>query len=264
MGTTTKPFPLEFRAEIPDSIETKLQRHQPDFLDRKGFIFLLLSQALDTLDSGVTIPAYRVGAGERALQLNQPSLQQPSPLTGSEASASEVAVPPSDIYEKPTLGSGLEKGESEGKEDKGGSSKSKLKPVTDSLRQHEPLIREFWSCKKGSKNAQAWSLLLTELEKIQKQFGDERTAEQLTLAINGLWKGITLRNLQRFEQAKPTPTWQKEPETQHPAYRSAKEVLAEQEACQQREHERQRQQRLKDQEIPSVTGGRGVLEHLGF
>jgi hypothetical protein len=94
---------------------------------------------------------------------------------------------------------------------------SDLKPIPDNLQQHETLIREFWRCKKGSRNSRAWSLLLTELDKIQNKFGTDRTKEQLMFAINGLWKGITMTNMQRFEPAKKP--WQEEPEMKHPAHR---------------------------------------------
>ena len=69
---------------------------------------------------------------------------------------------------------------------------------------------------KGSKSSNAWSLLITELEKINASYGKERTEEQLTLAINGLWKGVTMRNMQRFETGKSnTPAQASEPNREY-------------------------------------------------
>ena len=92
------------------------------------------------------------------------------------------------------------------------------------------------------------SFLQTGLEAIQNAYGDDVVREQLELAINGKWQSITLANYERFKpQQKP---WEKEPETKHPAYRDAREIIAEQEA--------------KWKDIPSMTGGRGVLDPDAF
>ena len=208
METVTSHLPF-IRIEIPDALDAKIRAFQPEYLDRKGFLCLVLDQALDT---PVTIPAYRVGAGERAPESQQLSPQQPS--LQSEAVVFS-AVP--DTFTNPLVGRLEEKGGSGGKEEKGETTSKNLKPIPDDLRQHEELIREFWKVKKGSRNSRAWSLLLTELSKIQTEFSSERAAEQLTLAINGLWKGITINNMQRFEPAKKS--WQQEPDTKHPAHR---------------------------------------------
>jgi hypothetical protein len=69
---------------------------------------------------------------------------------------------------------------------------------------HDDLIRDFWRIKGGSKGDRAWSLLLTELTKIQDLHGDAVLRQQIELAINGKWKGITLANLERFTPARPT------------------------------------------------------------
>ena len=44
---------------------------------------------------------------------------------------------------------------------------------------------------------------MTELNKIADAYGVDRVDEQLRLAINGKWQGITLRNLESFEKGKP-------------------------------------------------------------
>ena len=97
--------------------------------------------------------------------------------------------------------------------------RSKVTPdreIRDNLDKHAELIDAYWRTKKGSKSDQAWALLQTELTKIQEVYGDDRLEEQLQLAINGLWKGITLRNMQRFEAPKEKAARE---EPKHPASR---------------------------------------------
>ena len=206
-------------------------------LSKAGVVRVLIKQAMDsgwepltTKQVMPTVSAYHVGAGERFNYHQKLPLQFPPALevTNSEAS---VGVPSTDIdSQNPLMGRELVKGGSGGKEEKGITNPKDLKPIPDNLQQHETLIREFWRCKKGSRNPRAWSLLLTELDKIQDKFGDDRTKEQLMLAINGLWKGITFTNMQRFEPAKKP--WQQEPEMKHPAHRdfTAERIAAERES----------------------------------
>ena len=75
------------------------------------------------------------------------------------------------------------------------------------------LIREFWKTKKGSRGQVAWKLLIGELEKIRAAYGLPVVGEQLELAINGKWQGVTLKN---YEQFKPKAA-ANEPQHRHPA-----------------------------------------------
>ena len=72
------------------------------------------------------------------------------------------------------------------------------KSIYPNLQPHEELIRGFWRVKKGSKSDQGWKLLNTELTKIQELYGDTVVQEQLELAINGLWKGVSLRLYEQY------------------------------------------------------------------
>ena len=78
--------------------------------------------------------------------------------------------------------------------------KNNLKDISiyPNLQQHEELIRSFWRVKKGSKSEQGWKLLCTELTKIQETYGDTVVREQLELAANGLWKGVSLRLYEQY------------------------------------------------------------------
>jgi hypothetical protein len=103
------------------------------------------------------------------------------------------------------------------------SSSSKIiKPIVSmslsaELEPEAELIREFWRLKKGSKGETAWKLLTGELLKIRSKHGNTVMREQLELAINGKWQGITLRNYENFSAPKGnTPA---QPEHKHPAAR---------------------------------------------
>jgi hypothetical protein len=62
------------------------------------------------------------------------------------------------------------------------------------------LVHEFWRAKKGSRGDTAWKLLMTELLKIRQRYGEAVVREQLQLAINGKWMGITLLRYEQFKQ----------------------------------------------------------------
>jgi hypothetical protein len=85
------------------------------------------------------------------------------------------------------------------------------------LEPERQLIEEFWRIKKGSKGETAWKLLMTELDKIRTKHGLGVVREQLQLAINGKWQGITLKNYEQFSAPKGNAPAQ--PETRHPASR---------------------------------------------
>ena len=79
-------------------------------------------------------------------------------------------------------------------------------------------ILTFWKAKKGAKNERAWSILLTELGKIQSKYGDSILLDQLQLGTQaGTWSSISLN---RYEQFKPKgySAAQEQP-SNHPASR---------------------------------------------
>jgi hypothetical protein len=74
---------------------------------------------------------------------------------------------------------------------------TKTKPMAPDLEPHRDLVTAFWKIKKGSKGDIAWKLLCTELLKFHHNLGPCAVEEQLTLAINGKWAGISYsRHLQ--------------------------------------------------------------------
>ena len=82
------------------------------------------------------------------------------------------------------------------------------------------LISDFWYTKKGKKTEAAFDLLMSEkgLLGIKKEYGEDATKDQLTLAIANEWQSITKKNYETFSKTK-TPSWNPEPTTGHPAQR---------------------------------------------
>ena len=86
------------KIDIPDELYNRIESTRPDYLDRKGFVCLILDQHLD---SGSRLPAYRVGAGNRNGVSHTLPLQFPPALevTNSEAPTKAVEAVPSEDSE---------------------------------------------------------------------------------------------------------------------------------------------------------------------
>ena len=196
----------ELRIDIPDDLFEKIEAQKPIYLDRKGFVCLILDQALDFQNGGATVPAYCVGAGNTYPVHGKPPLQFPPDLevTSSEPPTEAVtAVKPKSW---------------------------KPKSVNARLKNFESLIMEFWRVKKGSKGETAWKRLQGQLEKFLDTYGDTVVNDQLELGINGKWAGIEFSRYEQFKPAKKP--WQQEPEMKHPAHRdfTAERIAAERES----------------------------------
>ena len=168
-----------------------LQRHKPKRQALSAFCADLLELQTLGLDSASKLPAYRVGAGNTGHRTTETG-SQPQP---EQSSAEGHLSPPEKVFstDLPPIGMG----DGVGRESEGTPRKDP-KQIPGNLLAHDDLIRDFWRIKGGSKGDRAWSLLLTELTKIQDLHGDAVLRQQIELAINGKWKGITLANLERF------------------------------------------------------------------
>lgn len=171
-------------------------QHKPKSLSVARFCSLLVEQNALGLDRGSNLPAYCVGAGNTGNRTTETDLR-PQP----EQSSAEDGLSPLPVEIVSDLISPFGMGDGVGKESEGTPRKDP-KQVAANLIAHEDLIRDFWRVKGGSKGDRAWALLQTELTKIQEVHGDAVLRQQIELAINGKWKGITLANLERF--TKPT------------------------------------------------------------
>jgi hypothetical protein len=166
------------RIEIPDDLHNRIDASKPEYLDRKGFVCLILDQALDFQKSGATLPTCRAGAGNPYGYDPKLPLQFPPDLEVTNSEAQQTAVPSKKKNSLETLS------------------------LTPPLEKFEKLIREFFRLKKGSKSKTAWAHLMGGLTKIQDKYGDAVVEEQLMAAINGRWTGITLKNYEQFGLAK--------------------------------------------------------------
>ena len=178
----------------------------------------LIESEMRKLDEPVRLPAYRVGAGEELtkdekLKLQLEEINHPS-------NSSQKIFPPLKL-----LGDDVGR-ESEGTPKKGPSNKTsslhsiaaRKKIAPEKLKPFWDKIEAFWKVKKGSKSLQAFTLQLTELEKILDDLGKDILIEQLDLAcLSGTWKAINhKRTVQFLETAKKNKP---EPEMKHPAYK---------------------------------------------
>lgn len=180
---------------LDEEFAQQIEAHKPKSLALSAFCALLIEEGLT---GGVSYPR-TVSVREPHIGTHQPQAQPSNEADlGRSASSDENVLSP-----VPPLVTGDGVGrESEGTPRKG----TNLKPLSGNLLPHEDLIRDFWKIKGGSKGDRAWSLLQTELTKLQTNYGDAVVRDQIALAINGKWKGITESNYTRFLPKGPTPT----------------------------------------------------------
>jgi hypothetical protein len=191
----------ELRIVIPDRLEAKLQSAMPDYLDRKGFVCLLLDQALTEVGN---LPAYRVGAGTPEDQ-NAVTAVLPlrSSAASSEAQSTDQAAPPS-LGDSP--------------EPKKTKEKRFCFSVPLDLSDYKADLLDYWrNHKSGKKSAAAAKILINGCRKIKELYGDAALKEQLELAKGYGWENITLKNYERYGLNPKAAA--KEPEPRHPAYR---------------------------------------------
>ena len=210
---------------LEDDFVEILRQKKPKSLSLSSFLGYCAEQYLKSLDTVPTVAPCPAHAGDRlyvndSVYSKQKLLQEEAPISVSE----KILPPPSVCGDG--VGRECEGGKRQGvnwtpreyKQHLPSIKRTKTtsnREIRENLSKHAELIHEFWRVKKGSKSDKSWALLQTELTKIQEVFSDDRVEEQLQLAINGLWKGITLRNMQRFE----SPKEQQQPEVKHPASR---------------------------------------------
>jgi len=202
---------------LDDELSIELRNKKPKFLSLSGYCSFLLA---DALDRGVRISAYHVGAGEKELsneaevQTSIQSLKSTSNISSISDSEKEKISPPLNRF-----------GDGVGRECEGtprrnqeiNSIAKRKKIAPEKLKPYWDKIEAFWRVKKGTKNLQAYTLQITELEKILEDLGKDVLIEQLDLAcMAGTWKQInyrrTVQYMEKEKKSKP------EPEMKHPAY----------------------------------------------
>ena len=92
--------------------------------------------------------------------------------------------------------------------------------VPEELITFEPLIRAYWKVKPNKKTKNSWDVMNRELIKIRELYGDEVVEQQLKLARDQEFLGITLDKYEKYGR-KPShrPGQAQEPEFKHPAHK---------------------------------------------
>ena len=175
---------------ISEVTEAKLKEKKPTYLSLSKYINMILESSLDNLDSLVRLPAYRVGAEEISNHIDN--------KTSTPVNEDKVHFESSNFSSKEEnlKNSITVLGEDVGRESEGNPKNPPLPydfktSIPDKLKPYVDKIAAFWRVKKGTKNRLAWSLQMTELEKILDNLGKKVLEEQLDQAcMAGTWQQI--------------------------------------------------------------------------
>ena len=182
---------------IPADLLDRIDDAKPNFLDRKGFLCLLLTQALDASPS----ERYGLGKGGRGVGANEPrALNSLEPQTNNQQPRSKSSNELLSLKNK---------------------AQRFAFSVPDDLAWCKPKLTEYWrDYKAGRKSKPAASTLINGLRKIAEKYGQQVALDQLELACAYNWENITLANYERFglpvRKGSGGPV---EPQTKHPASR---------------------------------------------
>lgn len=194
---------------LPDDLVADLERFCPKTLSLTTFCAYLIELGIDR---DCRLSAYHVGAGNTGNLTTEQIQPTPAPQGSSGLQAVESSAPEISSPTQIVQGVGV------GRESEGGGRKGvkQERIIPPNLGVYSDLINDFWRVKGGSKGDRAWNLLIGQLTRIQKLYGNETLESQIELAVNGKWKGITVANLERFRQ--PDKKAATEPH-RHPASR---------------------------------------------
>ena len=171
MPLTRSPA-AQTRIAIDQSILDKIDEIRPQYMDRTTFINFQLDSSIKLAEprgpQGATDPE---GRSPFNSSLNRRNKENDFSLRAEEAHVSEETIK---------------------------SPPRQTKDVPGNLLAHDDLIRIYWKAKPKNKTVPAWKLLMTELTKIQDDYGDIAVRSQLKLAEANRWQGITLANYERF------------------------------------------------------------------
>ena len=173
------------RPIIEQSLIDKIQSIKPSYITTRGFIHLLLEEAINS----------RVNKNAN--------------LTNN---IDYIYTDNKDLENKK-----LEKKEEKEKINK---KEKQEKIVPDDLLHLKTLIYDFWYVKKGSKSIQAWKQQITEYRKFIEKYGEQVLIDQLEQGIlDGTWKGLKVSNYEhilRITKAKAATSGFLEENKPHP------------------------------------------------
>ena len=152
------------RPIIEQSLIDKIQSIKPSYITTRGFIHLLLEEAID-------------------LRVNKNAN-----LTNN---IDYIYTDNKDLEDKK-----LERKEQKEKINK---KEKQEKIIPDDLLHLQTLIDDFWKVKKGSKSIQAWKQQITEYRKFIQKYGEQVLKDQLEQGIlDGTWKGLKVSNYEHI------------------------------------------------------------------
>jgi hypothetical protein len=160
---------------IPADLLDRIDAAKPNFLDRKGFLCLLLTHALDASEGS----GYSLGKGGRGVGANEAkALNSLEPQTNSQQPGSESSNELSSPKNK---------------------AQRFVFSVPEDLAWCKPKLSEYWrDYKAGRKSKPAAATLISGVRKIAEKYGQQVVLDQLDLACAYNWENVTLANYERF------------------------------------------------------------------
>ena len=196
---------------ISEETEIKLKQKKPKFLSLSKFINMILESNIDNLDRVARLPVYCVGAEEISTKLDT---NISTPINEDKV---HLESSNSSLEKKELKNSIAILGEDVGRESEGNPKNPPLPydfktSIPDKLTPFVDKIAAFWRVKKGTKNRLAWSLQMTELEKILDNLGKKVLEEQLDQAcMAGTWKQINYNRTVEYSDKKEEVAVSKHP-----------------------------------------------------
>jgi len=183
----------ELRITIPEALDAKIEAAMPEYLDRKGFLCLLIDQALDE-----PLPTRMiVGKGGRGVGASEPQASNSQQPEAFNSSLGREELKPS--------------------KNKGTKFVFSVPPSLDAVRQE---LTSFWKeYKAGRKSRAAAALLITGCQDILDKYGEKVLREQIELACANNWQSITLKGYEQFGLPRRPGNAPAQPEHKHPAGR---------------------------------------------
>lgn len=188
---------------VPAALLQRIEAAKPDYLDRKGFLCLLLDEALTRGLTGVVkLPAYRVGAGTSWTARDSQteslgSLPLPQPDNKAEVTADscfKAVGDPLELKKLKNIGSVRKVQDADLP-----APKRFIFAVPSDLDWCKPELLEYWrKYKSGKKTEVAARILINGCRKIAERYGQAALREQIELACGYGWENITLANYERY------------------------------------------------------------------
>lgn len=167
---------------IEPQLFDNILKHKPKSLSTARFCSLLIEQKLEGLDN----------TGEMAKNLEQPDQTQTQRDVCSEK---EITAPPVSIsrVNAQNGSSGKRKTAQDGVK-----AAFAAVPLPDPLEPSRERFIKYGLVKKGDRGEHGAKLAATGLRQIGEKYGWQVAVDQLDLAINARWQGISLANYERF------------------------------------------------------------------